>query len=374
MPTTYQVHPAASLFPLLEGSRAKELIADIKAHGQRVPVTLWRDHDGEQWVLDGRNRISACVELGIQPRVEFWSGENPWAYVWSMNGQRRDLEAGQRSSIALELAEGEDAWEDAVAERMGRSRSGRKLAEPPECNVALGSARTTKEALAARAKVSARTAQKSISVKKADPELHKQVMAGHVKLNQAARRVSRKRAADAINAEPVPLPAGPFRVIVADPPWPYEKRKDDGSSRGQLDYPTMTIGEICALPVAAAAHQDCILWLWTTNAFLREAFRVLDAWGFREKTMLTWAKGKMGCGDWLRGQTEHCLLAIRGKPIVTLKNQTTLLVGAVKEHSRKPQEFYDLVEALCPGSKLEMFSRVERRGWQAWGAETGKLV
>jgi N6-adenosine-specific RNA methylase IME4 len=78
----------------------------------------------------------------------------------------------------------------------------------------------------------------------------------------------------------------------------------------------------------------------------------------------------MGTGDWLRGQTEHCLLAVRGSPTVTLTNQATALHGLVREHSRKPDEFYVMVEALCPGSKLELFARTERPGWAAYGHET----
>ena len=92
-----------------------------------------------------------------------------------------------------------------------------------------------------------------------------------------------------------------YRVIVVDPPWPYEKRDEDPSHRGVLPYPTMSIAEICAMPVSDIAHADCILWLWTTNHHMREAFAVLDAWGFEPKTILTWAKDRMGTGDWLRG-------------------------------------------------------------------------
>jgi N6-adenosine-specific RNA methylase IME4 len=102
----------------------------------------------------------------------------------------------------------------------------------------------------------------------------------------------------------------------------------------------MELDAICSLPVAELAHEDCILWLWTTNAFLRQAFDCLDAWGFENKTVLMWVKNRMGLGDWLRGRTEHCLMAVRGKPVVTLTNQTTALEAPLREHSRKPDEFY----------------------------------
>jgi N6-adenosine-specific RNA methylase IME4 len=81
----------------------------------------------------------------------------------------------------------------------------------------------------------------------------------------------------------------------------------------------------------------------------------------------------MGLGDWLRGQTEHCILAVKGRPIVSLTNQTTIITEKRREHSRKPLAFYSLVEALCPGSKLEMFAREGRDGWARWGAEAGKF-
>jgi N6-adenosine-specific RNA methylase IME4 len=122
------------------------------------------------------------------------------------------------------------------------------------------------------------------------------------------------------------------------------------------------------------AHTDCILWLWTTNAFLRDAFRVLDAWGFQEKTVLTWVKDRLGVGDWLRGQTEHCLLAVRGNPVVTLTNQSTILNSQRGEHSEKPDAFYRLVESLCPGSKVELFARTPRPGWVPWGNEVEEAM
>lgn len=190
---------------------------------------------------------------------------------------------------------------------------------------------------------------------------------------KTVRQALNQEVAEEIASEPAPMPQGPFRVVVADPPWRYEKRVNDASHRSGLPYPDMSVEEICGLPVEKIAHRDAILWLWTTNAFMRDAFDVADAWGFTPKTILTWVKDRMGTGDWLRGQTEHCIMAVRGKPTVTLSNQTTVLHGPLREHSRKPDEFYALVEALCPGSKVEVFARQPRDGWSAWGAETEKF-
>jgi N6-adenosine-specific RNA methylase IME4 len=191
---------------------------------------------------------------------------------------------------------------------------------------------------------------------------------GEVKLD------AKRALAEEIRRNPVVTPDGRYQVIVADPPWKYDTRGEDTTHRGKNLYPEMTVEEICKLPVAKLAQDNCILWLWTTNAFMRDAYTCLDAWGFKDKTILTWDKEILGLGDWLRNVTEHCILAVRGKPIVSLKNQTTIIREKRREHSRKPEAFYALVEALCPGSKLEMFSRQPRKGWHVWGAETNKFA
>lgn len=191
------------------------------------------------------------------------------------------------------------------------------------------------------------------------------VQAGRMSLQQAKQEIKKqqKRAlVEQIKREPPPLPEGPFRTIVIDPPWPCDCSR--------APYPAMTIHQIKSLPVPELAHEDCVLWLWITNSLVREAFECLDAWGFRQTTMLTWAKDRVGVGSWLRGETEHCLLTTRGRPVVTLTDQGTLLMAPRREHSRKPDEFYEVVESLCPGNKLEMFARQPREGWQSWGAET----
>jgi len=103
------------------------------------------------------------------------------------------------------------------------------------------------------------------------------------------------------------------------------------------------------------------------------AFEVIEAWGFEYKTLLTWVKDRMGTGEWLRGQTEHCLLAARGKPVFLHGQHSTVIQAVRREHSRKPEEFYALVEATSPGSKVELFAREQRNGWRAFGNETEKF-
>lgn len=189
---------------------------------------------------------------------------------------------------------------------------------------------------------------------------------------QRQRKLKIEVQVEALAKEAIELPSGPFRVIVADPPWHYDLRENDPSHRGTVPYPSMTIDAIKALGVCDIAAEDSVLWLWTTNAHLREAFEVVDAWGFSYKTTLTWVKSRMGLGSWLRGQTEHCLFAVRGNPTVNLTNQTTVLHGPVRAHSQKPDEFYAMVEALCPGNRVDVFARTRRPGWATFGDEVSR--
>jgi N6-adenosine-specific RNA methylase IME4 len=162
-------------------------------------------------------------------------------------------------------------------------------------------------------------------------------------------------------------PDGLYNVIVVDPPWPYEFRKADPMHKGRCPYPTMSIDEIQSIKIQA--DDDCVLFLWTTNVFIHDAFHLLGAWGFEYKTVLTWVKDHIGLGNWLRGQTEHCLFSIKGKPPISLSSQSNVIHARIREHSRKPEEFYSLVDSLCHGRKLDMFSREKRDGWDQHGVE-----
>lgn len=162
------------------------------------------------------------------------------------------------------------------------------------------------------------------------------------------------------------MPNGLFQVIVIDPPWPYSQSEYNAySHRVANPYNSMSIEEIMTMDIPADVN--CSLWLWATNSFLHDAFHILEAWAFEYKTMLTWFKQKTGVGNYLRGQTEHCLLATIGNPIFTHLAQGTALEAKARGNSEKPDEFYDLVNGLCPGNKLDIFARKQREGWQVYG-------
>jgi N6-adenosine-specific RNA methylase IME4 len=185
-----------------------------------------------------------------------------------------------------------------------------------------------------------------------------------------AENVEKQR--EAISEGKIVLPQGVYEVLVVDPPWPYGTPYNAEGRRVANPYPEMSLEEIGALELPAA--DDCVLWLWTTHKFMRHSFGLLDTWGFKDVAIVAWVKDKMGTGHWLRSQSEYCIMAVKGKPTVHLTNQTTVIHGPMREHSRKPDEFYAMVDSLCIGRKLDYFSREKREGWDQVGNETLKFA
>jgi len=160
-------------------------------------------------------------------------------------------------------------------------------------------------------------------------------------------------------------PTGLYDVIVIDPPWEFKQEYDPDFARGTGNYPTMSLEQIKNIKLPA--KKDCVLFLWVTNNMIKEGFEVLENWGFTYRNILTWDKEIMGIGAWLRNQTEHCLMATTGHPVLNLTNQTTIIREKRTKHSQKPETFYKLVESLCIGEKLELFACKKRNGWKVYG-------
>lgn len=164
-----------------------------------------------------------------------------------------------------------------------------------------------------------------------------------------------------------PVPEGVYRTIVADPPWRYDNRGTRGAAEDH--YSTMTVDDICELAEKVPADDNAHLYLWTTNAFLRPAFDVVEAWGFEYKTCLTWVKPQIGLGNYFRNSTEHVLFGLRGELDTRADDVPTWFNAKRGKHSAKPDLFLDLVERCSPGPYLEMFARRRRMGWEVWGLE-----
>ena len=173
---------------------------------------------------------------------------------------------------------------------------------------------------------------------------------------------------------------GRYATILADPPWQFQNRtgKVAPEHRRLLRYPTMDLEEILQFPVPRLAAAQSHLYLWVPNALLAYGLEVMRAWGFTYKTNLVWFKIRKdrgpdgrGVGFYFRNVTELVLFGVRGS-MRTLKpgrTQVNLLATQKREHSRKPDEIYNIVEACSPGPYLELFARFQRKGWTQWGNE-----
>jgi N6-adenosine-specific RNA methylase IME4 len=189
--------------------------------------------------------------------------------------------------------------------------------------------------------------------------------------HQAARDKTREVEFDA-------AALGKFVVLYADPPWRYENPPMGGSNRSiENQYPTMDLEEICALPVADIAHDDCILFLWATNPKSAECMKVIEAWGFVYRTNMVWVKDKIGMGYHARERHECLLIAKRGKlPPPPVEARPDSVVEAPRlEHSAKPPVFYDIIDRMyLKVRKIELFERncENRPYWSFWGNQALK--
>lgn len=156
-----------------------------------------------------------------------------------------------------------------------------------------------------------------------------------------------------------------FGTIYADPPWPYSNRGTRGAAA--TNYKTPTLEWIRELPVEQLAADPSHLHLWTTNAFLRDAFDVIKSWGFEYKSCFVWVKPKIGTGNYWRVSHEFLLLGVRGSLTFEDKAQRSWMEHGIGKHSRKPDRIREVVEKVSPSPRLEIFGREAVEGWAVWG-------
>lgn len=376
----YEYHEAANAFPLMDKGRYKDLLEDIKQHGLIEPITLC-----EGKILDGRNRYKACLEAGIEPKFREYDG-NPWNYVWSLNGQRRDLTADQRYLIWKFCHEHSEAFQEEkrrIQEEANRKRSeaakeqprtedGTRLAEkgqvvpqkvgrpdhiPPSTKAKTEASKTNRGAV-----------ERGDKLAKERPDLAEQVRKGEVKMTEAYRQMKR----DEISKR-VQLPESKFRVIYADPPWEYGNTQPDYQTEQRDYYPVMKLSDICAIPVRDITEEDAVLFLWVTSPILEESFQVIKSWGFKYKASFIWDKIKHNIGHYNSVRHEFLLVCTKGscQPDVRKLFDSVQSIERT-EHSRKPEEFRKIIDTLYPlGKRIELFARGKvAEGWETYGNET----
>lgn len=407
--TTYEVHPAADLFPMMPDEEIRQLADDIKANGQRLPVVLWQGR-----IVDGRNRVRACELVGIEPRTErreFADDADVARFVVSANIKRRHLNESQRAMLGARLEEiyaGPARERQAASQLRGRDTFGNPARSSARAN--LPEPTRARDDAARDVSVSPRSVQAAKAViQRGAPELVRAVDLGKVAVSTAAviaeapkaaqaeivargereiieasKRIraerAEKRRAERVekileisngNRELTPDTVGSalYPVLYADPPWRYEHIETE-SRAIENQYPTMDLDAICGLPVQSITTPDAILFLWATSPKLAEAMRVVESWGFTYRTCMVWDKEVLGMGYYARQQHELLLICTKGSIPTPPPAARPASVIRVKrgEHSAKPEAFREIIESMYPDlPRVELFCRTPRSGWAVWG-------
>lgn len=366
-----------SLIPALTKEEFKQLEQNCLDEGIREKILVWNG-----FIIDGHNRyeISLKWDLEIQTETKHFKDEEA-VKEWMILNQfgRRNLSNYQRSVLALQL---EEVFSKKAKENQGARTDILQIsAESKPID--------TRKELSKVASVSHDTIAKVKKIQeKATEEVKAKLSTGEVSINSAYQEI-KKEEKKKIRLEKIEeikqeiskglkAPNGLYDVIAIDPPWEYSERGgsshnsfDADGNRAGVDYPTMTVEELKNINIPA--KNDCVMFLWTTHAFLKDSFDLLNAWGFDYKATIVWDKVKMGMGRNIRMQVEFCLLATKGKPILNGSGERDIITEPRREHSRKPEAFYTKVNNMTVGYKLDYFAREKRENWFTYGAEVGKF-
>lgn len=376
-------HSIAGIFPMMDARSISELAADIKTNGLQQPIELY-----EGKILDGRNRYTACMQLGIEPRTKAYTGSDPVSYVVSLNLRRRHLDESQRAMVAARIAKlphggaiykNNDASIEAstqrdAAEMLNVSRSAVQRARQVQNEGAselVAAVESGKVAVSTAADLSELPKAKQAEIVARG---EKEILAAAKEIRTARteeRRAERiEKIAEISKGNKELLLDKTYPIIYADPPWKYEHEESESRI---IQYPTMTLEEIKAMGVDKISSPDCLLFLWTTSPKLEESFEVIKAWGFIYRTCMVWVKDKIGMGYYARQQHEVLLIAKKGEipPPLPALRPPSIIHGERKEHSAKPECVYEIIESMYPElSKIELFARNTRPNWAAWGNQS----
>jgi len=345
-----------------ESEPADDLVQSIRERGILEPLVIKQDGT----IISGHRRWRAAVALKMESvpcRIaEYTDVLDEQEAVIEFNRQRVKTST-QRQREANKV------WE--IEEARARMRQGTRTdigAILPESDRG-----RTRDKVAEAVGMKPRTFDKERTVylkaEAGDPqarELMARLDKGQTTINAAYNEVKRIEKQNGHESNDG-LPKGRYATIIADPPWRYDNTATRAAAENH--YPTLTVEELCVLPIAEKAADNAHLYLWTTNSMLEDAFKLVRAWGFEYKTLITWVKPQIGLGNYFRNATEHVLFCVRGSLAVKSRNLRNWFEAPREEHSRKPERFIEIVEQASPGPYLELFARRPRLGWEVWGNE-----
>ena len=388
------------LIPPLTDEEFKGLEKNLLSYGVRVPLVVWQGT-----LIDGHNRYEIAKRHNLPFKTEEMQfADRDAAIVWIVDNQldRRNLTPALRIKLALvkepiiaKQAKERQAeyygnqYESGLPDKCLEVQTEKdnasvedKCPQLPKTRNQTRRENETNYQVAQIAQVSDKTVQRYKKIQeKASDEIKAKVDSGEISINQGYQQVKRAEKenrqeerrvenTEKIEKLATPLDAqGLFQTIVIDPPWDWGDEGDVNQfGRAKPEYSTMPFDEIKNLPVNKIADENCHLYLWVTNRSLPKAFTLIDVWGFRYITCLTWCKPSIGMGNYFRGSTEQVLFAVKGsQPLKRHDVGTYFTAPRGDGHSAKPDEFYRLVESCSYAPFIDIFGRKARDGWSVWG-------
>ena len=370
------------LIPALTGEEFKQLEANILSEGIRDPLVLWKGY-----LVDGHNRYAIATEHGLEYKTvnkEFKDSNEVKEWMILNQFGRRNLSNYQRSVLALQL---EEVFSAKAKENQLRTFENRVCQKSDKQEI------DTKKELAKVANVSHDTIAKVKKIEAvATPEVKAQLSTGELSINQAYQEIKKEEkkeiqvekkkeyeqriATVSVNEFKVNIfdTREKYRVIYADPPWQYDLEQTSPNLGGAIKhYNSMSIEELCALPIKDIADKDAVLFLWITSPKLNLFLQLMEAWGFEYKTSFVWDKVKHNMGHYNSVRHEFLLIGGRGKSTPDLKHlyDSVITIERSDKHSEKPVEFLNIIDNLYQhGNRIELFARqAKKENWYFWGNE-----
>ena len=372
------------LIPALSVEEFKQLEQNCLAEGIREKIITWNG-----FIIDGHNRFEIATRWNLEYESESkrFKDENE-VKEWMIHNQfgRRNLSNYQRSVLALEL----ESVFSARAKEKQKLSEGKGIQKSEDLKQ---SEVVTIKEVAKVANVSHDTIAKvKVIEAKATPEVKAQLSTGEVSINQAYQEIKKEEKKEQQEVKKqeyeqrvetvtknefkvdIFKTKEKFRVIYSDPAWSYNDKQETPQLGGAAKhYDTMSVSEICSLPVKEISEKDSVLFLWVTSPLLEDAFTVIKAWGFKYKTSFVWDKVKHNMGHYNSVRHEMLLIATKGSCTPDNKKlyDSVQSIERNDNHSEKPIEFLNIIDDLYNyGNKLEMFCRnIKKDKWYGWGNE-----
>jgi N6-adenosine-specific RNA methylase IME4/ParB-like chromosome segregation protein Spo0J len=375
------------LIPPLSNEEFKQLERNILEEGIREPLITWNGI-----LIDGHNRYRIAQEHDINYETLEKEFEDLNAVkIWMVNNQlgRRNLQdfvRGELFSIIEEILK--QKGNDEKAKAGGDKKSLLSIIDKSDIKTTEERHNTQKIIAEKLGWSTGKKAMFDIVKTKAPEEVKEKLRTGEVSINQAYKEIKKEekkverveliqKQIDDIEDGFLPDLVGLFDVISVDPPWPYEGESknltsfDSFGRRVANPYPEMSIEQIKNIELPLM--DNSVVLLWTTHKFLPDAFEILKEWNLDYKATLVWNKEKIGMGVWFRMQCEFCLVGIKGKPYWDNTTYRDIITESRREHSRKPDSFFEMIEKITMGNRLEYFSREKREGWKVFGNDINKF-